>query len=66
MEIMRETRALVEKIDVSNSILRSNHVSNLVTLAGNLPRDRERLLVEIDAALADPSLIRQRPFPHML
>ncbi len=66
MEIMRETRALLEKIDVTNSILRSNHVSNLVTLAGNLPRDRERLLAEIDAALADPSLIRQRPFPHML
>ena len=33
-------------------IFRSNHASNALALAGILPRDRERLLAEIDAAMA--------------
>jgi hypothetical protein len=32
-------------------IFRSNHASNALPLAGTLPRDRERLLAEIDAAI---------------
>jgi radical SAM superfamily enzyme YgiQ (UPF0313 family) len=66
IEVVEELRAIVAGLNVANSILRSNHVSNLVALAGNLPRDKERMLREIDAALADPRLLRPRPFPYLL
>ena len=66
VEVVRELRTMVEGLELTNSILRSNHVSNLVTLAGNLPRDKERLLREIDERLENPALLRERPFPHIL
>jgi len=39
-------------------IFRSNHASNCLALAGNLPRDRERLLGEIEATRTDEGLLR--------
>ena len=39
-------------------IFRSNHASNALALAGNLPRDRERLLTQIECALAGESALR--------
>lgn len=51
--ILREQRRLVAGIEPPNPIIfRSNHASNALALAGNLPRDRERLLARIDHALA--------------
>ncbi len=41
-DIMREMLIFVENIDVK-TIFRSNHVSNLVPIKGNLPEDKERL-----------------------
>ena len=66
LEVVKELRTIVSNLEVTNSILRSNHVSNLVTLAGNLPRDKEHLLAQIDECLADPKLLRDRPFPYLL
>ncbi|MBF0588237.1 MAG: radical SAM protein [Magnetococcales bacterium] len=39
-------------------IFRSNHASNALALAGNLPRDQQRLLGEIDAARGDGEGVR--------
>lgn len=39
-------------------IFRSNHASNALALAGNLPRDRERLLRQLAAAESDMTMIR--------
>ncbi|MBF0453774.1 MAG: radical SAM protein [Magnetococcales bacterium] len=39
-------------------IFRSNHASNALALAGNLPKDRLRLLAEIDAARQQESGLR--------
>jgi hypothetical protein len=36
-----------------HTILRSNHVSNFLNLAGSYPKDRERLIRDADAALAE-------------
>jgi|TARA_Y100000294_G_C8530363_1_gene326682 hypothetical protein len=41
-------------------IFRSNHASNSLALAGNLPRDRERLLAELSAARAGAIPLRPR------
>lgn len=35
----------------ARTILRSNHVSNFIDLAGSYPKDRERLIRDLDAAV---------------
>jgi len=50
--ILAEQRRLIERLaPPAPVIFRSNHASNALALAGTLPRDRDRLLGEIDAAL---------------
>ncbi|RKY28112.1 MAG: radical SAM protein [Planctomycetota bacterium] len=66
IEVVRELREVIEKLDVKNCVIRSNHVSNLVALAGNLPKDRESMLARIDAVLADPSLMLRRRSRYLL
>jgi len=50
-QIMEEMALLVELVDVT-TVFRSNHVSNLLPIGGNLPRERERVLKEIREAMA--------------
>lgn len=51
IEVMKETRMLIENLKLSNCVFRSNHASNYFALAGTLPMDRQRLLHDIDEAL---------------
>ncbi len=51
-ELLAEARELVGGLDPARTILRSNHVSNFLHLAGTYPRDRERLVAAVDAAIA--------------
>ncbi|HEY5975953.1 MAG TPA: radical SAM protein, partial [Geobacteraceae bacterium] len=50
-ELLMEARELVGRLAPQRTILRSNHVSNFLNLAGSYPKDRERLIAEVDAAL---------------
>jgi len=50
-ELMLEARTIVSGLDEAVTILRSNHVSNFLNLAGTLPKDRTRLLEDIDSAM---------------
>lgn len=50
-EILREAREIVASLNPAKTILRSNHVSNFLNLAGSYPKDRQRLIHEVDAAL---------------
>ncbi|MBP2653703.1 MAG: Radical domain protein [Firmicutes bacterium] len=51
-EILQEIKMLVENIDVTHPCLfRSTHVSNFLPLAGTLPKDKARLLDDIDKVL---------------
>ncbi|MEA3289671.1 MAG: radical SAM protein [Campylobacterota bacterium] len=50
--ILKEQKELISKIEPLNKIIfRSNHASNALHLAGTLPKDKERLIGEIDNAL---------------
>jgi radical SAM superfamily enzyme YgiQ (UPF0313 family) len=49
--ILEELRVLVEHLDCRGTVFRSNHASNYLPLEGALPKDKERLLSEIDACL---------------
>ena len=51
-ELMLEARTMIDCMDQAGTILRSNHVSNFMSLAGTLPIDRIRLLGDIDSAMA--------------
>lgn len=51
ISILNETRLLIENLDCTNAIFRSNHASNYLNLKGTLNQDKEKLLKEIDKAL---------------
>lgn len=55
-EIMHELHEIISLIEITpgrHCLFRSNHVSNYVQLAGTLPKDKARLLGEIEAAAAE-------------
>jgi len=58
LSILQELRLLVENIEVENCVFRTNHASNYLPIAGNLPADRDRILEVIDLGIADPDLLR--------
>ena len=47
-----EVRELVANLHPARTILRSNHVSNFLNLAGSYPKDRLRIIADVDQALA--------------
>ena len=57
-EILEEATELLWHLAPHKTILRSNHVSNFLQLAGSYPKDRQRLLAEVEAAVA-----RARQYP---
>lgn len=51
-ELMLEAREMLLHLAPQKTILRSNHVSNFLELAGSYPRDRERLVQQVELALS--------------
>lgn len=49
--LLAELRTMVEETRPTNAVFRTNHASNYLPLGGSLPRDRERIVAAIDAAL---------------
>ncbi|MBE0504558.1 MAG: radical SAM protein [Desulfuromonadales bacterium] len=50
-ELLLEAREMLSHLHPIRTILRSNHVSNFLNLAGSYPKDRERLIADVDAAM---------------
>lgn len=55
-ELMLEAREMLQQLHPAKTILRSNHVSNFLNLAGSYPKDRERLVADVDLALKHAAL----------
>ena len=51
-ELLLEARELVVNLNPGKTILRSNHVSNFLLLYGSYPKDRERLIADVDTAIS--------------
>ena len=51
-EIIAEALVIMEHLHPHKTILRSNHVSNILNLAGSYPKDREKMIMQTEAALA--------------
>jgi radical SAM superfamily enzyme YgiQ (UPF0313 family) len=61
METLNEIREMVARLDVKDSIFRSNHASNWLPLRGTFPEDKEKILKVIDQVLEDPDSPLLRP-----
>ena len=51
-DLLRELRRMIDLARPTDATFRTNHASNYLPLAGRLPRDRQRIVETIDAALA--------------
>lgn len=59
MGVLDELERLVAGLEPPHPVIfRSNHASNALPLKGNLPKDRDRLLAEIEAARNGTRLLR--------
>jgi radical SAM superfamily enzyme YgiQ (UPF0313 family) len=63
-EVVAETRLMLEHIDIKrrDCVFRSNHASNYVSLRGTLPKDKARMLAQLDAALQDTAVLKDERF----
>ncbi len=60
--LLRELRTIVAEARPTATIFRTNHASNYLPLEGRLPRDRDRILAVIDAALSGGTPLRPESF----
>ncbi|MCO4814731.1 MAG: B12-binding domain-containing radical SAM protein [Flavobacteriales bacterium] len=51
IELFQEMKIFMEHLSLENTIFRSDHASNSLVLKGNLGRDKERFLFQIDQAI---------------
>jgi coproporphyrinogen III oxidase-like Fe-S oxidoreductase len=54
--IIEEALEIVRHLAPQKTILRSNHVSNILNLAGSYPKDRERIIALAESALVQAKL----------
>ncbi len=64
--VIEELRAMVARLELTNTIFRANHSSNVVPLEARFPRDRSVLLAQLDALLASGTLDAQSAGPQPL
>jgi hypothetical protein len=57
---LEELKLIIENSNFTDCFFSSMHASNYLSIRGKLPRDKERMLREIEKVLAarDPSLLR--------
>lgn len=62
-EVLYETEEMIKNINVSEeSIFRSNHASNYLSLKGTLPADKERLIQQINSAKQHTGMLKDERF----
>jgi radical SAM superfamily enzyme YgiQ (UPF0313 family) len=59
--ILRELRAIVANLDVTDCVFRSNHASNYLPVGGRLPQDKAAMLAALDKVLLAPESVQLRP-----
>jgi radical SAM superfamily enzyme YgiQ (UPF0313 family) len=59
-ELFEELRLFIDKLELDSTIYRSDHASNYLTLKGNLPRDKDRLLEKLDSAITGDGQVSLR------
>jgi hypothetical protein len=62
-EAVKELRAILAGLEMRHTVFRADHSSNILPLAGRLPRDKDALLEELDELLRSGVLDRRTPGP---
>jgi radical SAM superfamily enzyme YgiQ (UPF0313 family) len=60
-ELLLELKLFIENLELNQTIFRSDHASNYLVLKGNLSRDKNRFLNELNNAINNPSRAGLRP-----
>jgi len=60
-ELTLELRTFVAGLELDGTVFRSNHASNYLPLGGTLPKDKARLVAELDAVLVAEDPRNYRP-----
>ena len=55
-ETLRELKELISRLTLDRVQFMANHASNFLPLSGRLQKDKQKFLMNIDRALADPSM----------
>ena len=62
-EVMAETLLMLKNIDVSKTcVFRSNHASNYVSLRGNLPEDKDKMMAMVRRAMENHDMFKDERF----
>ncbi len=62
-QVVGETYLLLENATPKKScVFRSNHASNYISLRGNLPEDRQRMLAQLKVAMENTGLLKDERF----
>ena len=61
LEILEELKVLIEHLELSNCIFRTNHASNYLPIGGTFPHDKDRMLTILTNALEDADESKLRP-----
>lgn len=59
-EYLREQLLFLQQVDSEGTVVRSNHISNYVALAGTLNRDRKAMIAQLEQALQSGRLLPER------
>lgn len=63
LEVLKETELLLENINVTKTcVFRSNHASNYLSLKGDLPRDKEKMLKQLRTAMKNTDMLKDELF----
>lgn len=62
-EVLGETALMLKNINLTKKcVFRSNHASNYVSLKGDLPQDKERMMNQLKKAMENTNLIKDERF----
>ena len=59
--VVAELRTVISGLELSRTVLRANHSSNVVPIEARLPRDRDKLLSQLEGLLSSGSLDHEGP-----
>jgi radical SAM superfamily enzyme YgiQ (UPF0313 family) len=61
MAVLRELKTIIENLELSACVFRTNHASNYLPLGGTLPEDKDRMLLLLDKTIEESDESHLRP-----
>jgi radical SAM superfamily enzyme YgiQ (UPF0313 family) len=65
-QAVEELMSIIQRLELESTVFRANHSSNILPMEGRFPKDKSRLLDELDTLLASGTLDKTSPGPAPL